>query len=104
MSKAAAFCLVANVAGLGGYLYFCSRLWADMPEGVIYADDGPSAISWFLEAFPFEVLCALTNVVVLVMAVRRLFAGRDWRLLATWAAMVGSWGLMHLYVRSHIIG
>lgn len=104
MSRAVASCLIANAVGLGGYLYFCSRLWGDMPDGLLDANDGPSAISWFFAALPFMALCAVFNVVVLVGAVRHVFVGKGWSLMFAWAAVVGAWVFLHLYVRSHIAG
>jgi hypothetical protein len=104
VTKAARFCLIANALGLGGYLFFCSRLWADMPDGALYADDGPSAISWFFTALPFMAICTVLNVVVFVRAVRHTFIGKGWGLMATWSVMVGAWVLMQLYVRSHVTG
>ena len=103
-SKAVKFCLIANAVGLGGYLFFCSRLWVDMPDGALYADDGPSAISWLVTAFPFMVICALLNVVVLVRAVCHTFTGRGWNLMAAWVIVVGAWVLMQMYVRGHVVG
>jgi len=76
----------------------------DMPGGALYADDGPSAISWFFTAFPFMAFCAVFNLVVLVWAFGQIFAGKGWSLMSTWTVVVGAWVLLHLYVRSHIIG
>lgn len=104
LSRAVTSCLIANAVGLGGYLYFCSRLWVDMPDGLLDANDGPSAISWFLTALPLMVLCALFNIVVLVRAVRHIFIGKGWSLLSAWGVVVGAWVFSELYVRSHMAG
>jgi hypothetical protein len=104
MSKAEVFLLIANAVGLGCYLFFCARLWADMPDGMLYADDGPSAISWFLEAFPFMAACAVLNFIVLVCAIRNVFVRKGWGLMAAWLVVVGAWVLTETYARSHIMG
>jgi len=104
LSKAATFCLTANAVGLGCYWFFCSRLWIDMPNGELYADDGPSAISWVLTAFPFMAFCAVLNVGVFIWAVRKILVGKGRSLMSTWAVAIGAWVLLRLYVRSHIVG
>lgn len=103
VSKAATVCLVVNVVCLGAYLFSCSRLWVDMPGGMLYADDGPSAISWFLTAFPLMLLCALTDVVMLVVAIRQILAGKNWRLMTTCLLLIGAWVLAQLYVQDHVM-
>ena len=80
VSKAVTCCLIANAVGLGCYLFLCSRLWAGMSGGLLDANDGPSAVSWFLTTFPFMVVCAVFNVVVLVFAVRHIVVGNGWGL------------------------
>ena len=103
MSKAAWFCLLANTVGLGFYLHFISALWDDMPGHVLYADDGPSAISWILTAFPFKAACTIINLILLIGAVRRVMLDRGWNLMVTWAMVFGAWLIMDLYFESHIV-
>jgi hypothetical protein len=103
MSKAVWFCLLANIVGLGFYLYFVTKLWSDMPGHVLYADDGPSFISWTLTAFPFEAACTIINLILIVGAVRRVILDRGWSLMVTWAMVLGAWMVMDLYVESHIV-
>jgi hypothetical protein len=52
--------------------------------------DGPSAIAGFPTAFPSMVLCALTDVVMLVMAIRQILIGKNGRLKATWLLLIGA--------------
>lgn len=101
VSKAVTCCLIANAVGLGCCLFLCSRRWAGMSGGLLDANDGPSAVSWFPTAFPFMFVCAVFNVVVLVFAVRHIVVGKGWGLMATWLAVVGTWTILQLYVRSH---
>ncbi|APG03291.1 hypothetical protein BJI69_04785 [Luteibacter rhizovicinus DSM 16549] len=103
MSKAAWFCLLANTVGLGFYLHFISKLWAGMPGDVLYANDGPGAISWGLTAFPFEAACTIINLILLVGAVRRVILDRGWSLMVTWAIVLGAWMVMDLYFASHFV-
>ncbi len=104
VSKGAVFCLLANAVGLSGYLFYFSKLWADMPDGKLYADDGATAISWFLTAFPFMAVCAVVNLIALIGAIRNVFLDKGWALMAVWLIVVGAWKLMDLYANSHFIG
>jgi len=102
-SKAVWFCLLANTVGLAFYLHFVTALWDDMPGHMIYSDDGPSFISWTLTAFPFEAVCTIINLILIVGAVHRVIHSRGWSLLVTWAMVLGAWMVMDLYVDSHIV-
>jgi hypothetical protein len=102
MSRAMKYCLVGNVIGLVLYVAACWSVLAAGPNGRIEADDGPAFISLGLTALPVLLACTLLNVVVFVRAVRRLFIGKGWSLLAVWLVAVITWTCVHLYVRSHI--
>ena len=101
MSKAMQYCLVGNVIGLALYVAACWSVLAGS-DGHIDADDTPSFISLGLTALPVLLVCTLLNVVVFVRAVRHLFIGKGWGLLAVCVAVVTTWTCVHLFVRSHI--
>ncbi|MFC5525910.1 hypothetical protein ACFPPA_09165 [Rhodanobacter ginsengisoli] len=96
------FYLIANAIGLTVYLVICGNLWSDMPDGRIEAGDGNSLISFGLMALPILLAYTLLNVMVFVRAVRQVFTGKGWSLLATWTIVVAAWVIVHLYVRSHV--
>jgi hypothetical protein len=100
MSKAAKYCLISNSIGLVCYAAACWSILAGAPDGKIDADDGPSLISFGLTALPFLLACTLINIIVLVRAVRHVFVGRGWGLLATWTIVVVTWVIVYFYVRS----
>jgi hypothetical protein len=102
MSRAMKCCLVGNIIGLVLYVAACWSVLAAGPEGHIEANDGPAFISFGLTALPVLLACTLLNVVVFVRAMRHLFIGKGWSLLAVWLVAVSTWTYVHLYVRSHI--
>jgi hypothetical protein len=102
MSKAMTYCLVGNVIGLVLYVAACWSVLAASPDGRVAASDGPAFISLGLTALPVLLACTLLNVVVFVRAVRHLFIGKGWSLLAVWLVAVTTWTCIHLYVRSHV--
>jgi hypothetical protein len=96
------YCLVGNAIGLAIYVAACRDVLSSGSGGRIVADDGPALISLGLSALPILLARTLFNVVVFVRAVRHLFTGEGWSLLAVWMAAVTSWTCVHLYVRSHV--
>ena len=102
MSRAMKYCLAGNAIGLALYIAAWWNVLAGGPDGRIEADDGPSLISLGLTALPVLIACALFNVVVFVRAVRHLFIGKGWSLLAVWMAAVTAWVCVHLYAQSHV--
>jgi hypothetical protein len=104
VSKAVAVCLGANAIGLTAYLFFCWRLWVDEPDGMIRSDDGPTAISWFFTAFPFMVICAAVDFVLLVLVIRSIFGKIRWGLAVSLCLVGCAWLAGVIHGQGHIAG
>jgi hypothetical protein len=80
--------VLANIVGIGIYLYFASGIWP-VPDDTDLAAGTP--IVWGLTVFPAFLLCSLMNIVWLTLIVSGGRRGKGWLSMRAWLLVVISW-------------
>ena len=79
-----------NVLGIILYLYFSSKIWAPAGEKGLKGGPGDPFI-WGLTALPVAAICALANLVRLILILTNVLRGRGWRPILVWLLVIFAW-------------
>ena len=93
------FWLLVNIIGLPLYLYFASWIWAPHFEEGLLGGPGDPMI-WGSTAFPVLAVCALADLLWLVLILVRRHWSPKWPALVLWVLVVACWYAGLAYDRS----